>query len=89
LTVDADGRSGRRCGTTGRSSDDHEGTVRRTIEFSMRNVTSLTFAGPAFTTAFVTTAAQGSDEDDETADALFRLEPGVEGIAEFRSKMSV
>jgi sugar lactone lactonase YvrE len=62
LTVDADGRSGRRCGTTGRSSDDHEGTVRRTIEFSMRNVTSLTFAGPAFTTAFVTTAAQGSDE---------------------------
>jgi sugar lactone lactonase YvrE len=55
----------------------------------MRNVTSLTFAGPAFTTAFVTTAAQGSDEDDETADALFRLEPGVEGIAEFRSKMSV
>lgn len=68
---------------------DPEGRLQRTIEVPTRNVTSLTFAGPEFTTAYVTTAAKGADEDDEGAGALFRIEPGVEGVAEFRSKVSV
>jgi D-xylonolactonase len=68
---------------------DAEGTVQRTIELPPKNVTSLTFAGPEFSTAYVITAARGADEADETAGALFRLEPGVEGVTEFRSTVSV
>lgn len=68
---------------------DSEGTVQRTVDVPTRNVTSLTFVGPEFTTAYVTTAAQRADEDDEVAGALLWFEPGVEGVAEFRSKVSI
>lgn len=68
---------------------DSDGTVQRTIELPTRNVTSLTFAGPDFTGAYVTTASYGADEDDETAGGLFRVEPGVTGLAEFRSNVTV
>lgn len=68
---------------------DPGGTVRRTIELPPRNVTSLTFAGPEFTTAYVTSAAEGADSDDETAGALFRVTPGVAGVPEFRSDVAV
>lgn len=90
LTVDSSGRVWSALWEYGALvQHDLEGAVQRTIELPARNVTSLTFAGPDFRTAYVTSAARGADADDETAGALFRLEPGVEGVPEFRSNVSV
>lgn len=66
-----------------------DSTVKQLIDLPTRNTTSLTFAGPEFTTAYVTSAALGTGEDDDAAGALFRVNPGVKGVPEFRSKISV
>lgn len=63
-----------------------DGTEERRIQFPAKNVSSLTFGGKDFTDIFVTTAGG----DDRTANgpgagALFRLNVGIAGVAEFRS----
>lgn len=66
-----------------------DGSLQRTVEFPTKDVTSLTFAGPEFTTAYVTSAAREPEREDEAAGALFRVNLGVTGLAEFRSQVSV
>lgn len=66
-----------------------DGTVRQTISMPTHNTTSLTFAGPDFTEAYVTTASYGTDEDDEAAGELLRVELDTVGLAEFRSQVEV
>lgn len=66
-----------------------DGTVRQTIELPTHNTTSLTFAGPDFTAAYVTTASYGTDEDDEIGGELLRVDLDTVGLAEFRSQVAV
>lgn len=59
----------------------------------MLKTTSVIFAGPGLTEAYVTSAG-GNDKkaDGEHAGALYRLdvsELGISGVAEFRSRISV
>lgn len=63
-----------------------DGTEERRIEFPAKNVSSLTFGGKDFTDIFVTTAG-GDDRNAKGpgAGALFRLNAGIAGVAEFRS----
>jgi len=90
LTVDAEG-------TVWSALWDHgalvahepDGTVRRAVELPTHNITSLTFGGPDYKDVYVTSAAWGSDEEDEAAGALFRLDLGVPGVPEFRSDVEL
>lgn len=66
-----------------------DGTVRQTIELPTHNTTSLTFAGPDFTDAYVTTASYGTDEDDDIGGELLRVDLDTVGLAEFRSQVAV
>ena len=66
-----------------------DGTVRQTISLPTHNTTSLTFAGPDFTEAYVTTASYGTDEDDEIGGELLRVDLDAVGLAEFRSQVEV
>lgn len=63
-----------------------DGTELERVEFPARKVSSITFGGPEYETAFVTTAG-GDDRKNEGdgAGALFSFEPGVSGRPEHRS----
>jgi D-xylonolactonase len=58
------------------------------VDFEPRKVSSVTFGGPDYADAYVTTAG-GDDREREGAGAgsLFRLDPGVAGVPEFRSRI--
>lgn len=63
-----------------------DGTRCRTVAFDPRKVSSLTFAGDASDTAYVTTACVDSRETEGAgAGSLYRVELGVSGRPEFRS----
>ena len=64
------------------------GTETRRIELPARKVSSATFGGPGYDELYVTTAG-GDDRESEGdgAGALFRLDPDVGGVAEFRSNV--
>jgi len=67
-----------------------DGTVDRRVHFPARKVTSLTFGGPDFRDAYVTTAGGGNRaQEGEGAGALFVFRPGVGGVPEFRSRVRV
>jgi D-xylonolactonase len=68
-----------------------DGSVDRRVEFPARKVSSVTFGGPNYDEAYVTTALAGGTkgEEGEGAGALFRFDPGVGGIPEFRSRIRV
>jgi D-xylono/L-arabinono-1,4-lactonase len=89
LTVDADGYvwSGRwDGGVLVRYTPD--GAEERRIAFPARKVSSVTFGGPDYTDIYVTTA--GGDQkarEGDGAGALFRLRLGIQGKAEFRSRI--
>lgn len=59
------------------------------IEFPARKVSSVTFGGPDYADAYVTTAlTDGSrEEEGDGAGALFRFAPDVLGVPEFRSRV--
>jgi sugar lactone lactonase YvrE len=59
------------------------------IGFPARKVSCVTFGGDAYDTAYVTTALGGGTRGLEGpgAGALFRLRPGVRGVAEFPSRI--
>jgi sugar lactone lactonase YvrE len=65
-----------------------DGVEERRIAFPARKVSSVTFGGPDYTDIYVTTA--GGDQkatEGKGAGALFRLRLGIQGKAEFRSKI--
>ncbi|EMA48482.1 SMP-30/gluconolactonase/LRE family protein [Halococcus salifodinae] len=67
-----------------------DGTELQRIEFPARKVASVTFGGGDYRDMYVTTAG-GEEREQEGggAGALFRLRPGVTGLEEFRSRISV
>jgi D-xylonolactonase len=90
LTVDADGYvwSARWNGNcVVRYAPD--GTAERRIRFPARKVASLTFGGPDLDAAYVATATGGYPRsvEGDGAGALFRFDPPVGGLPEFRSRI--
>jgi D-xylono/L-arabinono-1,4-lactonase len=69
---------------------DPDGNVLREVKFPAKKVSSVTFGGDDLTDMYVTTAG-GHDkaENGETAGALYHLNLGVKGMAEFRSRIVV
>lgn len=67
-----------------------DGAEKRRIAFPARKVSSVTFGGADYEEAYVTTAG-GGDKPAEGAGAgaLFRLDLGVSGVAEFYSKIKL
>lgn len=67
-----------------------EGQEIERIEFPARNVSCPTFGGEDYTDMYVTTAGgQDREANGEGAGALFRVSPGVRGVAEFRSRLGL
>jgi sugar lactone lactonase YvrE len=67
-----------------------DGSEERRIEFPAKKVSSLTFGGPDYKDIYVTTA--GGDnraEEGAGAGALFRLRLGIQGVPEFRSRITL
>jgi D-xylonolactonase len=67
-----------------------DGTEERRIAFPARKVSSVTFGGPDYTDIYVTTAG-GDNKAAEGwgAGALFRLNLGIRGLPEFRSRIGL
>jgi sugar lactone lactonase YvrE len=97
MTVDADGDVWSAIWDGGRlvryASD---GTERERLELPAKKVSALTFGGPEYETAYVTTALgpgdgeAGSREEEGTgAGALLAVDTGVTGVPEFRSQIDV
>jgi len=91
MTVDADG-----CvwsarwdgGCVVRSAPD--GTEERRVRFPARKVSSVTFGGEDYADMYVTTAGGDKKEQEGAgAGALFRLDAGVRGVPEFRSRIGL
>lgn len=57
-----------------------EGTLDETLILPASRVTSCTFGGPELDQLFITTAADGRDQE-ALAGSLFRVKPGVHGLA--------
>ncbi|WP_135304975.1 SMP-30/gluconolactonase/LRE family protein [Haloarcula amylovorans] len=67
-----------------------DGTRKTTVEFDPRKVSSVTFGGEDYETAYVTTACVETRETEgEGAGSLYRLNLGVMGREEFRSDIEV
>jgi D-xylonolactonase len=67
-----------------------DGVEERRIAFPALKVSSVIFGGPNYTDMYVTTA--GGDhkaEEGEGAGALFRLNLGIKGVPEFRSRIGL
>lgn len=67
-----------------------DGILDRRVEFPPRKVSSITFGGPDYATAYVTTAG-GNNRPAEGAGAgsLFRVDLGVRGRPPFRSRIQL
>ncbi len=68
-------------GRVSRFTSDAE--LERSIELPASQITSCVFAGPDLDRMFVTSAADGRD-DEEHAGKLFEVDPGVRGVAQSR-----
>jgi D-xylonolactonase len=69
---------------------DPSGKEERRIEFPAKKVSSLTFGGDDLTDIYVTTAGgDNKPEEGAGAGALFRLNLGIQGAAEFSSQIDV
>lgn len=88
MTVDAEGSIwSARWDGSGILRMDAQGRVMDSITFPVKKVTSAAFGGDDLTTLYATTAGgQDRDENGQLAGSLFRLEPGVKGRGEFRSR---
>ncbi|ELZ24102.1 SMP-30/gluconolaconase/LRE-like region-containing protein [Halosimplex carlsbadense 2-9-1] len=95
MTVDAEGHVWAAFWDGGRiASYDPEGTERQRVEFPAKKVSAVTFGGPDYDTAYVTTAlgpgegpASTREEEGDGAGALFAVDLGVGGVPEFRSRI--
>jgi D-xylonolactonase len=63
------------------------GTEERRIHIPTPKVTSLTFGGDNLDDLYVTTGIEQNKPTDPLAGALFKLKPGVRGVAEFVSRI--
>lgn len=63
------------------------GAEERRIHIPTPNVTSLIFGGDNLDDLYVTTAVGQDKPTDSLAGALFKLKPGVSGVAEFVSRI--
>jgi D-xylono/L-arabinono-1,4-lactonase len=69
---------------------DADGKVLSEVRFPTKKVSSVTFGGDDLTDMYVTTAGgYNKAENGETAGALYHLNLGVKGMAEFRSRIVV
>lgn len=67
-----------------------EGKIETNVEFDPRKVSSVTFGGTDYDTAYVTTACVETREiEGEGAGSLYRVGLGVAGREEFRSDVEV
>ncbi len=67
-----------------------DGTEDRRVDFPAPKVSSVTFAGEDYADMYVTTAGgDNKPEEGNDAGALFRLNPGVRGRAEFCSRIGL
>ncbi|MFC4360403.1 SMP-30/gluconolactonase/LRE family protein [Halobium salinum] len=67
-----------------------DGTRERTVEFPPRKVSSVTFGGDGYDTAYVTTACEeGREREGDGAGGLFRVDLDATGREEFRSDVEV
>jgi D-xylonolactonase len=67
-----------------------DGIHKETVEFSPKKVSSLTFGGGDYATAFITTACVDTRETEgEGAGSLYTVDLGVTGLEEFRSDIEV
>ncbi|MCC6484624.1 MAG: SMP-30/gluconolactonase/LRE family protein [Armatimonadetes bacterium] len=66
---------------------DHAGKEMLRIPIPAPFVTSVAFGGESFEDLYVTTADGKDRPADQSWGALFRLRPGVRGVAEFRSRV--
>jgi sugar lactone lactonase YvrE len=91
LTVDAEGYvwSARWNGGCVVRHHPEDGRIVERVRFPARKVSCITFGGPDYEQAYVTTATGGNDRSIEGsgAGALFRFSPDVHGAPEFRSQI--
>jgi sugar lactone lactonase YvrE len=67
-----------------------DGVEERRIAFPALKVSSVIFGGPDYTDMYVTTAGGNHKaEEGEGAGALFRLNLGIKGVSEFRSRIGL
>jgi len=67
-----------------------EGAELLRIPFPAKKVSCVTFGGEDYTDMYVTTAsANNKAQEGELAGALFRLNLGIRGVPEFRSRIAV
>jgi len=93
MSVDADDTIwSARWGGNGLFRYDLQGRLLGRVPMPVRNVSSITFGGPDYRTAFVTTATGGEPRSDTVgplAGSLFALDLGVQGRPPFRSRVRV
>jgi D-xylonolactonase len=95
MTVDAEGHVWSAFWDGGRVSRyDPEGAEVDRVEFPAKKVSCVTFGGPDYESAYVTTAlgpgegdAATREEEGSGAGALFEADLGVDGVPEFRSRI--
>ena len=67
-----------------------DGTEDRRIDLPARKVSSVVFGGADYDELYLTTAGgDNKPAEGAGAGALFRIDPGVRGVAEFRSRIDV
>lgn len=91
MTVDKEGYvwSARWNGGCITRHDPNDGQEVDRVELPARKVSAITFGGPGYEDAYVTTATAGNSRKKEGrgAGALFRVTPAVGGVPEFRSRI--
>jgi D-xylonolactonase len=66
-----------------------DGREERRITFPAKKVSSLIFGGRDYTDIYVTTAGGGDKaKEGSGAGALFRINVGIRGLPEFRSRIN-
>jgi sugar lactone lactonase YvrE len=82
MTLDADGCLWVACwGGSGVMRFDADGKRQRLIRLPASQITNVTFAGPALDRMFVTSAADGVEQAEPYAGALFEVDSGCRGLA--------
>ncbi|MBN1875401.1 MAG: SMP-30/gluconolactonase/LRE family protein [Anaerolineae bacterium] len=67
-----------------------DGTEVQRVRFPARKVSCVTFGGEDYTDMYITTAnINGKEIEGPGAGALFRINLGIQGVPEFRSKLKV
>ncbi len=64
-----------------------DGTEVERIEFPVPKTSSCVFGGEDYADLYITTAGGSDRSETPRAGALFRVRPGVSGVAEFRSRL--